>query len=56
MTITDLRAMAGALTNEALAERLDKIANFPRTFSTDERTAFLLEAAERISTGTEHWR
>lgn len=42
------REVAASLTDAALGERLEKMAQRPRFFSQQERRAFLLEAADRL--------
>lgn len=39
---------ANALTNGALAERVQLIADFPRSFKREQRAALLEEAARRL--------
>lgn len=39
---------ARALTNGALAERVDQIGKFPRSYKREQRAALLAEAARRL--------
>lgn len=43
--------VAKHLTNEALAERLERITRYPASWSKAEREAFVMEAAKRLKVG-----
>jgi len=43
--------VAKALTNEALADRLERITRWPTSWSAAEREAFVMEAAKRLKVG-----
>lgn len=49
--MTTMQYVALALTDDALADRLDKIVGRPRFFNKAEKNAFLAEAAHRLRHG-----